>query len=63
MRRAVNLPPFTEASTLIDLTITAEQVGWDAVFVRDHVQWIADLGLDPFDLGNGGSATPADLAA
>jgi hypothetical protein len=45
----VNLPPFTDASTLVELAITAERAGWDAVFVWDHVQWIPELGLDTHD--------------
>lgn len=49
MRHAVSIPPFTDAATIVDLAVDAERAGWDAVFVWDHVQWIAPLGLDVHD--------------
>ena len=49
MRSAINIPPFTDATTIIDLAVEAEQAGWDTVLVWDHLQWIASLELDVHD--------------
>jgi len=46
MRYAVSIPPFTEPATILDMAIAADQTGWDAVFVWDHLRWIASLELD-----------------
>lgn len=37
MRFAVNVPPFVEADAIVDLAVTAERAGWDAVLLWDHV--------------------------
>jgi alkanesulfonate monooxygenase SsuD/methylene tetrahydromethanopterin reductase-like flavin-dependent oxidoreductase (luciferase family) len=37
MRYAVSIPPFTDPSTILEMAIMAEQAGWDAVFVWDHL--------------------------
>lgn len=39
MKYAVNIPPFTGASTVVDLAVEAERAGWDGVFLWDHLQW------------------------
>lgn len=39
---AVNIPPFTDAGTVVDLAVEAEAAGWDGVFLWDHLQWIPD---------------------
>jgi alkanesulfonate monooxygenase SsuD/methylene tetrahydromethanopterin reductase-like flavin-dependent oxidoreductase (luciferase family) len=49
MRFAVNIPPFTDARTIVDLAVDAEEAGWDAVMVWDHLQWITALELDVHD--------------
>ena len=48
MRFAVNIPPFTDAATVVDLAVDAEAAGWDGVFLWDHLQFMAGAGLtDP----------------
>ncbi len=37
MRFAVNVPPFAEPEAVVDLAVTAERAGWDAVFLWDHI--------------------------
>jgi alkanesulfonate monooxygenase SsuD/methylene tetrahydromethanopterin reductase-like flavin-dependent oxidoreductase (luciferase family) len=49
MRFAVNLPPFTDACTLVDLAVDAEAAGWDCVQVWDHLQWDTSHGLPVHD--------------
>ena len=49
MRFAINIPPFTDATTIVELAVEAEQAGWDTVLVWDHLQWIASLELDVHD--------------
>jgi alkanesulfonate monooxygenase SsuD/methylene tetrahydromethanopterin reductase-like flavin-dependent oxidoreductase (luciferase family) len=49
MRFAINIPPFTDAATLVDLAVEAEEAGWDTVMVWDHLQWIASLELEVHD--------------
>ncbi len=49
MRHAINIPPFTDATTIVDLAVEAEEAGWDTVLVWDHLQWIASLELDVHD--------------
>ena len=49
MRIGVNIPPFTDAATIIDMAVDAEHAGWDAVFVWDHLRWIVALDLDVHD--------------
>lgn len=53
MRFAVNIPPFTDAGTVVDLAVEAEAAGWDGVFLWDHLQWDRAEGrevLDPWVL-------------
>jgi alkanesulfonate monooxygenase SsuD/methylene tetrahydromethanopterin reductase-like flavin-dependent oxidoreductase (luciferase family) len=49
MRFAVSIPPFTDASTLVDLAVDAEEAGWDAVLLWDHLQFIMAMELDIHD--------------
>ncbi len=35
----INIPPFTDASTVVDLAVDAEHAGWDGVFLWDHLQF------------------------
>lgn len=46
MKYAVNIPPFTDASTVVALAVEAERAGWDGVFLWDHLQWIPDQLVD-----------------
>lgn len=39
MRYAVNLAPFTDTAAVVQMARDAEQAGWDAVFLWDHLQW------------------------
>lgn len=51
MRFAVNIPPFTDATTLLDMAVDAEEAGWDGVFVWDHLRWRGSLDVhDPWAL-------------
>jgi alkanesulfonate monooxygenase SsuD/methylene tetrahydromethanopterin reductase-like flavin-dependent oxidoreductase (luciferase family) len=49
MRFAVSIPPFTDPRVIVDLGVTAETAGWDAVFVWDHLQWDTHLNVDVHD--------------
>jgi alkanesulfonate monooxygenase SsuD/methylene tetrahydromethanopterin reductase-like flavin-dependent oxidoreductase (luciferase family) len=49
MRHAVSIPPFTDASTIVDMAVDAERAGWDAVLLWDHLRWIVALDLDIHD--------------
>lgn len=49
MRFAINLPPFTDPLELVEMAVVAEEVGWDAVMVWDHLQWIPSMELDVHD--------------
>ncbi len=40
MKFAVSIPPFTDASRLLQIARDAEAAGWDGVFVWDHLQWV-----------------------
>jgi alkanesulfonate monooxygenase SsuD/methylene tetrahydromethanopterin reductase-like flavin-dependent oxidoreductase (luciferase family) len=45
MRYAVNVPnfgAFSDPRVVADLAQRAEQAGWDALFVWDHVTWVKD---------------------
>lgn len=39
MRYAVNIPPFTDPITVVELARSAESAGWDGVFLWDHLIW------------------------
>jgi alkanesulfonate monooxygenase SsuD/methylene tetrahydromethanopterin reductase-like flavin-dependent oxidoreductase (luciferase family) len=45
-RFAINIPPFTDAGTVVDIAVEAETAGWDGVFLWDHLQWIPDQLID-----------------
>lgn len=47
MKFGVNIPPFTDARTIIEWARTAEEAGWDGVFLWDHIQW--NPGVAPLD--------------
>lgn len=49
MKYAVNIPPFTDASTVVALAVEAEQAGWDGVFLWDHLQWSTQSRPDVHD--------------
>ena len=49
MRFAVNIPPFTDAATVVDLAVDAETAGWDGVFLWDHLQFMAGAHLTIHD--------------
>ena len=49
MRYAVNIPPFTDAGEIVAMATAAEEAGWDAVFLWDHLQWDLAYGLDVHD--------------
>lgn len=49
MKYAVNIPPFTDPGTVVDLARDAESAGWDAVFLWDHVQWSTEARPDVHD--------------
>ncbi len=42
-RCLVNIPPFTDAATVVAIAVEAEQAGWDGVFVWDHLQWSPEV--------------------
>ena len=39
MRYLLSVPPFTDASTVVDLARAAEASGWDGFFLWDHLRW------------------------
>jgi alkanesulfonate monooxygenase SsuD/methylene tetrahydromethanopterin reductase-like flavin-dependent oxidoreductase (luciferase family) len=49
MRFAVNIPPFTDATTVVALAVDAETAGWDGVFLWDHLQFMAGAHLPIHD--------------
>jgi alkanesulfonate monooxygenase SsuD/methylene tetrahydromethanopterin reductase-like flavin-dependent oxidoreductase (luciferase family) len=49
VRYAVNIPPFTDPATLVQLAIDAEASGWDGVFVWDHLVWATRNAPDVHD--------------
>jgi alkanesulfonate monooxygenase SsuD/methylene tetrahydromethanopterin reductase-like flavin-dependent oxidoreductase (luciferase family) len=49
MHQGVSMPPFTDAATLVDMAVEAEEAGWDGVFVWDHMQWDPTRGVDVHD--------------
>lgn len=49
MKHAVNIPPFTDAATVVRWAREAEEAGWDGVFLWDHIQWSPGVApLDPW---------------
>lgn len=49
VKYAVNIPPFTEPATIVEMARDAESAGWDGVFLWDHLQWSTDLRPDVHD--------------
>ncbi|WP_158879740.1 LLM class flavin-dependent oxidoreductase [Amycolatopsis anabasis] len=49
MRHGLALPSMAPADRLIELAVTAENSGWDAVFLDDHVRMPPGSGLEPHD--------------
>ena len=49
MRYAVSIPPFTDAHMIVQLAVDAEEAGWDAVLLWDHLRWDVALDLDVHD--------------
>jgi alkanesulfonate monooxygenase SsuD/methylene tetrahydromethanopterin reductase-like flavin-dependent oxidoreductase (luciferase family) len=49
VRYAVSIPPFAEPGVLLDMAVTAEESGWDAVFLWDHLRFIVPMELDIHD--------------
>jgi alkanesulfonate monooxygenase SsuD/methylene tetrahydromethanopterin reductase-like flavin-dependent oxidoreductase (luciferase family) len=39
MRYLLSVPPFTEASTVVEAARAAEASGWDGFFLWDHLRW------------------------
>lgn len=51
MKRGVNIPPFTDAATVVGWAREAEAAGWDGVFLWDHMQFSDEVApLDPWVL-------------
>lgn len=51
MKQAVNVPPFTDAATVVAWAREAEETGWDGAFLWDHIQWSPGVApLDPWVL-------------
>jgi alkanesulfonate monooxygenase SsuD/methylene tetrahydromethanopterin reductase-like flavin-dependent oxidoreductase (luciferase family) len=49
MRFTVNIPPFTDPRTLVDMGVEAEAAGWDGVYFWDHLRLDVSMGLDVHD--------------
>jgi alkanesulfonate monooxygenase SsuD/methylene tetrahydromethanopterin reductase-like flavin-dependent oxidoreductase (luciferase family) len=49
VRYAVSIPPFADPAELVDLAVAADEAGWDAVLVWDHLRFIVAYGLDIHD--------------
>ena len=49
MKYGVSMPNMADPKVLVDLAVEAEAVGWDGVFLWDHVQWRRDVGNDIHD--------------
>lgn len=49
MKRGINLPNMAEPSVLVDLAVTAEHLGWDGVFMWDHLAYADSVELPVFD--------------
>jgi alkanesulfonate monooxygenase SsuD/methylene tetrahydromethanopterin reductase-like flavin-dependent oxidoreductase (luciferase family) len=43
VRYAVNIPPFIDPTTVVEMARDAERAGWDGVFLWDHIQWSTRL--------------------
>jgi alkanesulfonate monooxygenase SsuD/methylene tetrahydromethanopterin reductase-like flavin-dependent oxidoreductase (luciferase family) len=49
MKFAVNVPPFTDPATVVQIARDAEAAGWDGVFLWDHLRWSTRLSPDVHD--------------
>ncbi len=49
MRFGVSIPPFTDPNEVVDLAVAAEQAGWEAVLLWDHLQFMQGAGIDVHD--------------
>ena len=49
MRFGVNVPPFADPLTLVELAVEAEAAGWDAFLLWDHLRWDTHLDLEIHD--------------
>jgi alkanesulfonate monooxygenase SsuD/methylene tetrahydromethanopterin reductase-like flavin-dependent oxidoreductase (luciferase family) len=49
MRFAVNIAPFTDPATVLQMARDAEEAGWDGVFLWDHLQWSTKTRPDVHD--------------
>lgn len=49
MKRGINLPNMADPSELVDLAVAAEDLGWDGVFLWDHVAYADAVELPVFD--------------
>src|SRR5699024_5962910 len=47
MKYGLNIPPFTDAATVVDWARQAESSGWDGGFLWDDLQW--NPGVQPLD--------------
>jgi len=49
MQRALNVPNVGPPHDILELARDAEAAGFDGVFLWDHIQFVADLGLEMID--------------
>jgi len=49
MRYGISIPNMDDPTRLVGIATTAEQAGWDGVFLWDHLQFVRDLALDVVD--------------
>ena len=49
MKHGVNLPNMADPAALVDLAVTAEEAGWDGVFLWDHVTYMDVVELPVVD--------------
>jgi alkanesulfonate monooxygenase SsuD/methylene tetrahydromethanopterin reductase-like flavin-dependent oxidoreductase (luciferase family) len=49
MKFAVNIPPFTDPTVVVDIARDAEASGWDGLFLWDHLQWMPSVAPDVHD--------------
>lgn len=49
MRFGVQVPPFADPGSMVEVAVEAEAAGWDAVFLWDHVVWERARRLDVHD--------------
>jgi alkanesulfonate monooxygenase SsuD/methylene tetrahydromethanopterin reductase-like flavin-dependent oxidoreductase (luciferase family) len=49
MRAAISIPNMGDPDGIVDLAVTAEEAGWDGVFLWDHLHFVRSLALDVVD--------------